>query len=243
METGLARTYVVGNKEVPVRNLRPSWPVLIVVGLLLASCGGSDQAAVPTPAQLAEGLLTADDLGGDWVLPPDAAPGILPDEAKAELPTLDLCEEAGAEARAAAAGLDWQVGTGFALGEAPEGGFTPSFLELALAGEPDQIATTFTTVRNGLAACIGTQQFIQDGGDFAIEAVPLPGVGDDRIGLRWRQLDQPEGSDRWDVRLVLIRAGAVIVWINEVEVNPTGQPVVGPDELAAIAAAAVEKLP
>lgn len=243
METGSATTYVAGDMEAPMRDLRTSWPVLIVVGLLLASCGGSDQAAVPNPAQLAEALLTADDLGGDWVLPADAVAGILPDEAKAELPTLDLCEAAGAEAKAVAAGLDWQVGTGFTLGRAPDGGFTPSFLELALAGDPDQIAATFATVRDGLAACIGTRQLIEDGGDFAIEEVPLPGVGDDRIGLRWRQLDQPEGSDRWDVRLVLIRAGAVIVWINEVEVNPAAQPVVGPDELAAIAVAAAEKLP
>ena len=41
------------------------WASIAVAGLMFAACGGSGEST-PTPEELADQLLTAEDLGGDW---------------------------------------------------------------------------------------------------------------------------------------------------------------------------------
>lgn len=223
----------------------PRLSVRFLVGLLtaalLGSCGGSDEGAVPTPELLAESLLTADDLGGEWQLAPDANPGLLSEEAKATV-SLELCEEAGPEAVAAAAALDWQAGTQFTRGASPARGFGPFVQEVLLAGEPDQLESTFETIRSGAARCIGVSYSSEDG-DMTIDDLPLPTVGDDRVGQWHRQAGESVSGYRWDVRTVLVRDGAVMMMLMEIEVTPSADPVVGQTELDGIVTAAVDNLP
>ena len=42
-----------------------------LMGLLISSCGGSDETVIPTAEQLAASLLSVEDLNGDWSVPPD----------------------------------------------------------------------------------------------------------------------------------------------------------------------------
>lgn len=223
--------------------LRASCVAIALVGLLLASCGGSGGASVPTQEDLAASLLTVDDLGGEWLAVPDFPSGILSDEMRSEFSLPELCAEADADAVAAAAGLEWQVGAGFSRGEVPEQGYVPTLAHLMLAGEPDQIAATFEALRDGLAACAGTDQVFEGEGTFRVEEVSLPDAGDDRIGLRYQQTDAPADHVHFDLRLMLVRDEAVIMWLNETEIIVATEPTVAVDELGTIVTAAVGNLP
>lgn len=223
--------------------LRAWWPAVAILGLLLASCGGSDGVGVPTPEDLAASLLTADDLGGEWLAVPDFASGMLSDEMKGEISLPELCAQADAAAVEAAAGLEWQVGAAFSRGEMSEDGYVPTLVQLMLVGETDEIASTFEALRQGLAACAGTDQVFEGEGAFRIEEVPLPAVGDDRIGLRYQQTDAPTDHVHFDMRPMLVRDGAVIMWLNETEITLAAEPAVALDELSGILTAAVENLP
>jgi hypothetical protein len=226
-----------------VTRLRALCAAFAILGLLLASCGGSEGVIVPTQQDLAASLLTVEDLGGDWLAVPDFASGILSDEMKNEFTLPELCVLADTAAMETAAGLEWQVGAAFSRGEVPERDYVPTLVQLMLAGEPAQIASTFTTLRNGFAACAGTDQVFEGEGSFRIEAVTLPDVGDDRIGLRYQQTDAPADHVHFDMRLMLVRDGAVIMWLNETEITLAAEPSVTVDELGDILAAAVENLP
>ena len=70
----------------------------------LSACGdGTEQAR--SAEDLAAALVTVDDLEGDWEVnlgPDDAAmdeSGVVPEEARPLLPSIELCEEASAESR------------------------------------------------------------------------------------------------------------------------------------------------
>ena len=222
---------------------RARWAAAAGLGLLLASCGGSETGGLPTQQDLAAALLTAEDLGGEWLAVPDFASGILSDEMRGEISLPDLCSAADAAAVEAAAGLEWQVGAAFSRGEAPPNGYVPTLVELMLVGEPGDIASTFEALRRGLAACAGTDQVFEGEGTFRIEEVSLPGVGDDRIGLRYQQTDAPANHVHFDMRPMLVRDGAVIMWLNETEITRAAEPAVPVGELGDILTAAVENLP
>jgi hypothetical protein len=215
-----------------------------LLGLVVASCGGTDEPAIPTPEELAASLLVVEDLGGDWSVPSDIGfpSGVLTEELVGNLPVIDLCPDAGTEAIEAVAGLRWQAGMGFILG-GPTEGFAPNLIELLLAGDPSETEATFDLLKEGTAACLNVESFVEDAGTLISLDLPVPAVGDDRLGVWTRQTDQPEGSPRWDLRQVFVRRGAVILWIQDVEINPTSETVVTQQEMDSIVAAAVERLP
>ena len=221
-----------------------AWSLAVAsLALLSASCGESANVSVPTQQDLAASLLAAGDLGGEWLPVPDFPAGILSDEMRSEFSLPEPCAEADAAAGEAVAGLEWQVGAAFSRGEVPEEGYVPTLVQLMLVGEPDQIASTFEALRNGFAACAETEQVFEGEGTFRIEEVPLPNVGDDQIGLRYQQLDAPADHVHFDMRLMLVRDGAVIMWLNETEITLAAEPTVTVEELGNILTAAAENLP
>jgi hypothetical protein len=105
------------------------------------------------------------------------------------------------------------------------------------------VKATFDLLKSGVAACLNAESFVEDAGTLISLDLTGPAVGDDRFGVWTRQTDQPEGNPRWDLRQVFVRQGAAILWLQEIEINPTSQTVVTQREMELIVVTAVERLP
>lgn len=222
--------------------MRQRLVAVTLAGMLISSCGGSDETVIPTAERLAASLLSVEDLDGDWSVPPDieSPTGVLTDDIF--VPEVELCPDAGDEAIEAAASLRWQAAMGFVFG-GPTEGFAPNLIEFLLAGEPSEIEATFDLLSDGVAACLNVESFVEEVGTMVSLDLAVPVVGEDHFGAWTRQTDQPDGSLRVDLRQVFVRRGAVILWLQAFEVNPTSDTVVTQEELDAIVISAVEKLP
>ena len=213
--------------------------VAVVGSAVSVGCGTSDD--VPSADELVDLGVTGADLGPAWASTPDALPGVILNDERGDLATLDLCPDASDDAIATAADLRWQVGSGVGFAGA-DVAIPPALVVLLLADDPDAIRDTFDELREAMTSCLPTEVTLIDAGDFAVSELDVPDVGDDRFGIRRTQIDQPAGSDRWDERHVLVRDGAVLMWFSEIEVNPDTELVVDTATFDAALVAAANRL-
>lgn len=152
-----------------------------------------------------------------------------------------LCPDASADASATAADLRWQVGSGAGF-VGVDATIPPALVVLLLADDPDTVSDTFEEFRVAMTSCLPNEVTLIDAGNFTVTELVVPAIGDDRFGIRRTQTDQPAGSDRWDERHVIVRDGAVLMWLSEIEVNPDAELVVDTATFDAALEAAVGRL-
>jgi hypothetical protein len=204
---------------------------------------------VPSAAELAGYLVTPTDLGRDWsqwegfAAWPGGGPGVVPDDQRALLPTLPLCPRAGEDAVALAKGLRWQAFTQLHLSTRDQFATMVVAQQLLLAGTPDQIATTFATLRDGLTRCLTGNP---PPGDWEVglrEPLEVPAVGDRRFAEQSSSFES--GGARRGSRLVLVQDGPVLlaIQIDEILIRPDAAATLTQDAAEAIIGAMADKLP
>lgn len=225
---------------------------LAVASLLIAgaACGGDDEVVVPTAEGLAEHLIAVDTYDGDWTInvPPDAPDvesGVIPEEFRALLPGIELCDLASDESRAAVDGLRWQAYRQIDLTEddpiePPDDrtGHMVFVQEFLLAGEPDEIEATFELVRDGLTACLGDLPAGEEGPGTA-EAMTLPDVGDDRYGVLYLVAEQGDWAE-WRLHNALVREGPVLALFDIADIRAGVEPYYTVDEVGEMVTTAVD---
>ena len=203
---------------------------------------------VPSTAELAGLLVTPSDLGSGWsdwegfAAWPGGVPGAIPDDHRELVPKLALCPNAGEEAVALAEGLKWQAFT--QLQQATSDPFATMVVgqELLLADEPENVAATYATLRDGLTRCLSENL---SGGEWEIglrESLEVPPVGDDRFAERSSSFDP--GEARRDTRLVLVKDGPVlmVIQIDEVLIRPDAEAALTPEAVNGVVKAMANKL-
>ena len=188
-------------------SLRVLGVVALAAATVLAACG-DEQDTPPTAEQLAAQLVTVDSFDGDWTVNAgpedgtDMSSGVIPDDQRDMLPTVELCDAASPEAHAAAESLTWMAFRQLDLEE--DDPFDPPndrtghmvFVQQFLtSGDADELATTFELLRSGSEACLGPIAANEEGPGQA-EAMPVPTVGDARFGVL-TTIEEPAGSAEW----------------------------------------------
>ena len=233
--------------------------VAVAASLALAvplGCGSDDDGggnvAVPTAEQLGAALLAPGDLDGTWAvnrgpgdnLVPES--GVLTDEARSKLPTLELCPAASAESRAAAEDLQWMAYRQLDLTaddpiDPPNDrtGHMVFVQEYLLAGDPATTQATFELLRDGMRACLGE---VDSGGEGPASAAEMttPEVGDDRYGVL-TTVEEAGGDAEWLLHNTLVRQGAVLMSIDVVDIRMGVDPLFTVDDVGAIVETAVGK--
>lgn len=237
--------------------------ILVATALALATAGGcgsddtnSDTDTVPTAEQLAAALLSADDLDGEWSisLPPDApasaAEGIVTDETRELLPSIDLCPEAGDEARAAVDALRWSAFRQLELAvddpiKPPDDRsghlvFVQEFLAVAPTSET---TATFEAVRSGMVACLGELPADEEGPGMATEMATPDDLGDDRFGVL-TTIEEAGGWAQWRLHQTIVRQGPVlaVVMVADIVAGDDTKPLFTQDEIDGFARLAIGKL-
>jgi len=181
-----------------VRDPTDSLRVLGVLGLaaaaVFAGCG-EDQDNQPAAEQLAAQLVTVDSFDGDWTINAgpddgtDMTSGVIPEDQRDMLPTVELCDAASPEAQAAAESLTWMAFRQLDLDEDdpidPPNDRTGHMVfvqQFLTSGDSEELATTFELLRSGSEACFGPIEAGEEGPGQA-EAMPIPDVGDARFGV------------------------------------------------------------
>lgn len=261
-----------GHRGVMRRGVRS---VLALAGavILLAGCGGdgpgtdpsppasdqpssSSQTTVPTPAQLADALVTTDDFDGTWTVnvPPDeeaATDGVVTEAQQKMLPRIGLCEKASEESQAAADALRWQAFRQLDQSEEDpidmrtrdREGHMVFVQEFLMAEDPDEVATTFDALRDGLRACEGDFAADEEG-PGTVEEIPVAEVGADRYA-QLTTMEEAGGGAYWLVYSSLVRHGPVLmmVQVGDIVMGEGVQPVITTEDVDAFLTTAVAKLP
>jgi hypothetical protein len=187
----------------------------------LSACG--DEAEQARSAEdLAAALVTVDDLEGDWEVnlgPDDAAmdeSGVVPEEARPLLPSIELCEEVSEESRSAVESLrvlafrhlDRTVDDPIDVPFDREGHmvFVQEFLH---STDEDDLDRTFDAVAAGLRACLGDLPAGEEGPGTA-EEVEAPAVGDERVAVL-TVIEEAGGWAEWRIHQTLVRDGATLL--------------------------------
>lgn len=236
-----------------------TWAVVVASLALVVPLGCGDDvndddgAAIPSAEQLATSLLTAGDLDGTWAVnpgpddPPMPTSGVVPDEARGMLPSVELCPAASDESRAAADGLAWMAFR--QLDMTPDDPIAPPsdrtghmvfVQQFLLAGEPADVEATFELVRDGMKACVGEIDTGEEGPGKAAEMV-TPDVGDDRYGVL-TTVQEAGGRGEWLLHNTLVRQGAVLMMIDVVDIHLGVDPLFTTDDVDNIVTTATGKL-
>lgn len=223
--------------------------------VLFAACGSDDTStAPPTDDALAASLLTVDDIEGDWTinLPPDApesaASGVVPEELRDQLNGLEMCEAASDTSRAAVEGLRWQAFRQLDLTvddpiEPPDRSGHMIFVqEYLTSADSDEIAATFTALRDGMQACLGDLPAGEEGPGTAA-SMAVPEVGDDRYGVLML-VEEAGGWAQWRLHNTLVRRGPVLMLMLVVEITAGEgtEPDYSVDDVSQFITTAVDKL-
>ena len=211
--------------------------------LAIAAAGcGEEEVIVPTAEELVQRTVTAADLGDPWRSIPEAEPQVITDETRGDLATLDVCADASEDDRRRATELPWQVigAAGYVTDPPPT--FTPTLTASLLADDPASIRDTFEMLQTAMTACLPTSTVLTDAGEFEVTELDTSSVGEDRFGVRYRQTDQPEGNDRWDVRHVILREGPILMWLSVIEITASAETVVDDAEFDAAIVVATSRL-
>lgn len=239
--------------------------------LLLGGCGGdgsestsspstatpsSSQAATPTAEQLAAALVTVDDYDGTWTVnvPPDeqsAITGVVSDAQQEMLPRIELCAKAGEESRAAADALRWQAfrqldqseNNPIDMAAGDRAGHLIFVQEFLMAGDPDEVQTTFDALRDGMRACQGKIPAGEEGPGKA-ESMSIPDVGEDRFG-ELMTVEEVGGGAYWLLHSSWVRQGPVLMNLQVVDIvmGEGVQPAFTTEDIDTFLTTAVDKLP
>ena len=220
---------------------------LVVGGL---ACGSDDEATVPTATELASRLVDVDTFDGDWAIDiPDDAPewatsGVVPAEMADQLPRMDLCEAASAEARALVEDIPWMAFRQIALTvddpiDPPDDrtGHMVSVQEFLLADEPVMAAEMYGTLRDGMEACLGEVPAGEEGPGLA-EVMALPEIGDDRYGALLT-VEEAGGWAEWRLHSALVRDGTVLAWVLVIDIRADAEPYFTVDQVGRMVETAV----
>lgn len=183
----------------------------------------------PTSEDLAAALVDVGDFEGEWTidLGPDEETqplsGVVTDEQRDLLPSIDLCDAASDEADAVVDRLEWKafrqlnrsVDDSVNLPTDREGHivFVQEFL---LSGAARDLAADFDALRSGLDSCLGDIPAGEEGPGF-VSAVSLSDVGDQRAGFLY-EIGEAGGSGTWYVYSVLVREGDVLLSMTVADV-------------------------
>jgi hypothetical protein len=142
-------------------SLRVFGVLALAAASVLAACG-DDQDTPPTAEQLAAQLVTVDSFDGDWTINPgpddgtDMTSGVIPEDQRDMLPTVELCDAASPEAQAAVESLTWMAFRQLDLDEDdpidPPNDRTGHLVfvqQFMTSGDGDEIAATFELLRSG----------------------------------------------------------------------------------------------
>jgi hypothetical protein len=194
-------------------------------------CGSdSSEVTVPTAEELATALVTTDDFEGEWTVNagPDDSPvalsGVIPDDQRELLPTIELCDTASPESQAAAEELRWMAFRQLDLAvddpiepPADRTGHMVFVQEFLTSGDPAEIEATFDLLRDGMQACLGDIPAGEEGPGTA-EEMALPDVGDDRYGVLMT-IEEAGGGGEWRLHNALVRQGAVLMYMDVVDIR------------------------
>jgi PknH-like protein len=247
--------------------LRSAMLVAAATTLLLAACGSDQDSSppgdspsagwsagtVPTAEQLASVLLTVDDLEGDWTswegpdASPTGVPGVVPEDQRGNLPTLEFCDRASDASVRAAEQLEWTAFRQLNLTtpDAPREHqvFVQEFLA---AADPAETAATYDALRDGITACAGATTEYSDGVVGTSKKLRVPALGDAAIATREIVKEpSPRGAATWDLRYVTVRDGPVLmsVQVGEVTVGDEVQTLINGPVLDDILTRIDRKLP
>lgn len=206
----------------------------------LAGCAGTDgspgpgatpatTAPVPSGAQLSAALLTPADLSGTWTSGSWASP----DGEEARLVTYNLQCAAAADALAAADRVEVDASTSLAKPVARGEVFVVEYL---VAEDPTTIERTFTALRDGATACLGSTR-PQDGEVVVTTDYAIPAVGEDRFAT-----STPAGSSEGPpaMHTAYVRKGPLLLVVHT---GATDSAQLDDEAIAAIISRAVDKLP
>lgn len=200
-------------------NLR--WAAVGVVLLVLAGCTGGDStqdqpaaASTPVPTatqqvpdaqQLAEMLVTSDELDGEWSSNPWGEPPT--DRSSLAFGTGPfLCGDAPSDSINAMNALRWQA---IRQLDWPTAG--RHIRQVLLADEPSATGALFADLRDGLEACVGSTESDERGRSWVWESIATPDVGDDRIGVLI-SIREPGVDVAYLGHVVLVRDGPVVMY-------------------------------
>jgi hypothetical protein len=175
-------------------SLRVFGVLALAAASVLAACG-DEQDAPPTAEQLAAQLVTVDSFDGDWTINAgpddgtDMTSGVIPEDQRDMLPTVELCDAASPEAQAAVESLTWMAFRQLDLDEDDpidppndRAGHMVFVQQFMTSGDGDELAATFELLRSGSEACFGPIAAGEEGPGQAV-AMPVPSVGDARFGV------------------------------------------------------------
>lgn len=226
---------------------------LVVAAVVLAGCGGE----ATSTEDLSNALLTVGDLPGEWTENrgnPDAsegtipASGIIPDEQRKLLPTVELCDAASADAKTAADSIEWDVFRRFDMTAADP--FNPPtdreghkiFLqEFMMSEDASDLEDLTADVFPAIEACLGDIPAGEEGPGTATK-IEITSVGDEHIAVL-TQIEEAGGRGQWFIYNAVIRKGSVLmsVMLGDVFIGDL-EPEVDLADFDAIVTAAVDKL-
>lgn len=168
--------------------------IALAAAPVAVSCG-SDDDVPPTAEQLAGRLVDVGTYDGVWTVNrgpddgSDMSSGVIPEDQRDLLPGVELCDAAGADARAASESLRWLAYRQIDLTvddpiepPADRAGHMVFVQQFLTAGDRDELAATFELLRAGSDACLGPLEATEEGPGEAA-TMPVPEVGDARFGV------------------------------------------------------------
>ena len=207
------------------------WIGFVVVGFLLSwiltGCGRSE----PRDAtQLAAALLVPEEIGARWKV--DDAPtdggldpsGIVTDEQREMLPSVDMCDRADSGSHRAATALRWQAFRQYVM--RVDGPVDPPVdrrghmvfaQEFLMSGRESEIAWLFDRLKRGLEACMGA---IPAGEEGPGEATPVAMsiAGGHHVAVLYR-IEEAGGRGMWNVYSAFVRRGSVLLGFTLADVR------------------------
>ncbi|TEX47948.1 MAG: hypothetical protein B7C54_02505 [Acidimicrobiales bacterium mtb01] len=226
--------------------------VLFVLSWLFAGCG---TVRSHSANELAKSLLAADDLPGEWKVdfgPDDGGldpSGVVSDEQRELLPSVDFCEQASREAKSATDDLRWEAFRQF--NQDVDDPIDPPFdregrivfvQEFLMSGLSSRLSLLLDRLREGFIACLGDIPAGEEGPGTAVQ-VPLGDVGDEGVAVLYR-IQEAGGGGMWNVYSAIVRKDSVLVGLTLADVYLGDlEPTVDESMLREILETALAKLP
>jgi hypothetical protein len=211
-----------GSIEESGMNAHRWFPTLIVLAIVSAACGNSDdEAAVYSPEELGTALLTADDVGSGWIqrdkqvfeIRPDGLGALDPGmwcPAAADVPDQLLTFVAGG-------GAFVNLQSGESTGGAAGRGFHGVSEQLWSSSDAEAFVDE---VAGGFQTCIGETWVLDEEATASVEALAGDDVGDDStMAVVTYVTPAPDGDYAWRGRTLVARFGATVMMLQELDVQ------------------------
>jgi hypothetical protein len=228
--------------------MKTTMTLLALLGLTVAGAAcGEDEATESTaapvttvaevtttrPVDLDTLLLDASDVGEGWT-------------ANTELSVEDLgslaqspCENTAPNPTIAAR-LQPTAGVIFE----PDDGSMQGIQELAVEGEPSQLAADLDIVFEATDQCIGVESTTPDAEKVTYEALEIPQLGDQQMAATVTAFEPPDFQTTWRGHSAIVRVGGVAIMLNQFEIlsSPDDEPTTSDADFIALLETAVAKL-